>query len=92
MGTTVGQETNCPKICFLVLFLRRKKISIFIGKYDFIMLMKRNKEPHFGSLPETENLRKKHGACSLITTTTAIKSFETPCLKRQHPFYSALTL
>lgn len=46
------------------------------------MLMKRNKEPHFGSLPEKKNLRRKHGACSLIITTTIIKSFSNILFKK----------
>jgi len=80
MDTTVGQDMNCPTniaMFFLVLFSKEKKISIFIGKWEFcIVLVKTSKESHFRTFPEKENLRKKYGAGSLIITVIIIiKSF-----------------
>lgn len=37
--------------------------------------MQRSKESHFRTFPEKENLRKKHGAGSLIITITTVKPF-----------------
>lgn len=37
--------------------------------------MKRSKESHLRTFQEKENLRKKHGSGSLITTIIIIKSF-----------------
>lgn len=56
------------------------------------MLMKKNKKTHFGSLPEKKNLRKKHGACSLIITTTVIKSFQNIMFKKTASLLQCITV
>lgn len=55
--------------------------------------MKTSKESHFRTFPEKENLRKKRGAGSLITTAIiVIKSFWSTLSKKTASLYSALTL